>query len=119
MTYPCAHCNAPTRVINTELHPDGQHRWRRCTSCNELTRTIETCLNGRRRPGPLPNAKRKRSPRASGSRNGASVLTEADVLRLRAQAAAGIPRAALASEYGIALSSIARIVNRQGWTHIP
>jgi hypothetical protein len=47
------------------------------------------------------------------------VLTEADVLRLRAQAAAGIPRAALASEYGIALSSIARIVNRQGWTHIP
>jgi plasmid maintenance system antidote protein VapI len=53
-----------------------------------------------------------------GSRNGASVLTEDDVIRLRRQAASGIPQKNLAREYGIAPETVSRIVTRKTWTHV-
>jgi hypothetical protein len=116
--FPCAHCNGPTTVTCTELHPDGQHRWRRCTSCGRNTRTIETYLEGRRMPGPLPNAKRKHTTRCPGESNPQAVLTESDVRRLRDQAAAGVPRLTLAAQYGVSPSTVTSIVNRQTWSHV-
>ena len=116
---PCRYCNGRTRVVNTELHPDGQHRWLRCSDCGGLTRSIETYADGRSCTGPLPGAKHKRKPRATGSRNGASVLTNENVLALREAAANGVRQIDLAQHYGIDPATVSRIVNRKAWGHIP
>lgn len=107
--FPCRFCNGPTRVINTEHHPDGQRRWRRCNLCNELTRTTESTLDPRRTPG---------KARAQGSRNAAAVLTEDDVRRLRIQAARGVPHTELSRIYGVIPATVSRIVNRHAWAHV-
>jgi hypothetical protein len=103
----CRHCGARTRVVVTEHRADGTHRWLRCLVCERSLRTRETFFN------PM-----KSTYRASGSRNGASVLTEADVVRLRNLAASGIPQKNLAKEYGIAVGTVSRIVTRKLWSHI-
>lgn len=100
----------------TERRLDGSHRWRRCNTCNQLFRTLETYFR-KRKPGPIPGRPRP-GARAQGSRNGASVLTEADVRRLRQQAAQGVANYRLAAEYGIAAATVSRIIHRKLWSHI-
>ena len=118
--FPCSYCNGNTTVICTEMRRDGTHRWRRCLECSKTTRTVEACLTGRHVPGPQPGLPyRANRPRAIGERNGASVLTAKDVLRLRAQAAAGVPQYKLAEEYGLAKATVSRIVTRKLWAHLP
>lgn len=112
----CHACGDPRfRVTNTEHREDGTYRWRRCRACNYLLRFRE--VPAPTKPGPLPGTRRL-GARASGSRNAASVLTEDDVRRLRAQSTEGVPNYRLAKEYGIAPETVSRIVNRKAWTHI-
>jgi hypothetical protein len=114
---PCQWCNGPTRVLDTRLGPQGHRRRLQCQSCGQLTRSIETYESGRRMPGPLPGVKRRRSAR-QGASNGRSVLTDADIRRLREQAAAGTPRAVLAKRYGVTPNHVTRIVRRRAWRHV-
>jgi len=83
--------------------------------CATLTRTVESYLKAK--PGPKPGTP-KNGPRALGASNGASVLTEADVIRLRKLAALGTPQINLAKEYGIAAATVSRIVTRKAWSHV-
>jgi hypothetical protein len=54
--------------------------------------------------------------RARGSRNGASRLTEAQVREMRsAFAAGGVTRTALAAKYGVARSTVGRIISGTYW----
>ena len=114
---PCQWCNGTTRVVDTRLISQGQRRWLRCQNCGQLTRSIETYESGRRIPGPLPGVRRRR-PARQGASNGRSVLTDADIRRIREQAAAGTPRAVLAKRYGVTPNHITRIVRRRAWRHV-
>lgn len=112
----CRHCGGVTRVVVTEHRDDGTHRWLRCLECAASTRTLETYhLNTK--PGPIPGLP-KRGNVARGSANGASVLTEHDVRRLRTLAARGTPHKQLALKFGLHVCTISRIVNRKLWAHV-
>lgn len=54
-----------------------------------------------------------------GEHNGGSKLTQAEVVTIRERYAAGETRKALALEYGLAVSSVGRIVTGQKWPHAP
>ncbi|MYR75142.1 MULTISPECIES: HNH endonuclease [unclassified Streptomyces] len=54
----------------------------------------------------------------TGEVNGQARLTVAQVLQIRARAAAGELQRVLAAEYGISRPTVSRIVNGHGWTHI-
>lgn len=112
----CHRCGDPRfRVVNTEHRADGTYRWRRCRACDYLLRFRE--VPAPLKPGPLPGTPHL-GVRAFGSRNGASVLTEDDVIRLRRLSTEGVPNYRLAKEYGIAPATVSRIINRKVWTHI-
>ena len=53
-----------------------------------------------------------------GEHNGRSKLTQAQVITIRERHAAGETRKALALEYGLAVSSVGRIVTGQKWPHV-
>lgn len=55
----------------------------------------------------------------AGEHHSEHVLTTAEVLEMRARRAQGITLAILARDYGVSIATIARIVNRQAWTHLP
>ena len=57
--------------------------------------------------------------RQLGEKNGRSKLTEVEVVTIRERHAAGETRKALALEYGLAVSSVGRIVTGQKWPHAP
>ena len=111
----CQHCTGKTRVVVTEHRKDGTHRWLRCHQCDALSRTIERYLYPKR--GPKPGTPRS-GPRALGSRNGASVLSEDDVIRLRDLASLGHLQKELAKQYGIAPTTVSNIVTRKAWAHV-
>lgn len=56
-------------------------------------------------------------PAARGSRHGLSKLTEADVIEMRESYAQGVRQADLAARFGVAVSTVSRIVNRTVWIH--
>lgn len=113
----CRLCGSRTRVVATIPRHDGTHRWLRCMNCKASIRTLETYFMNRK-PGPVPGLP-KRGGIARGSTNGASVLTEDDVSRLRDLAAAGVLQKQIASEFGIAVGTVSRIINRKLWSHVP
>jgi hypothetical protein len=112
----CRWCNGKARVTHVTHRADGTHRWLRCFDCHGGFRTLETYLIPK--PGP-PLGSKKSGPAANGSRNGASVLTEEDVTRLRQMAADGVMQKEIARIYGIMPNTVSRIVNRKAWRHIP
>lgn len=61
------------------------------------------------------NAKRRQS---HGSRVPCSKLTEADVLALRAEHAAGSTHRALATKFGLSRGTVSKVIHRQSWSHI-
>ena len=111
----CRWCNGKARVTHTTHRGNETHRWLRCFECDGSTRTIESYVNAK--PGPLPGSK-KNGPVANGSRNGAAVLTEDDVIRLRQMAADGVLHKEIARVYGLAPSTVSRIITRKAWKHI-
>jgi hypothetical protein len=58
-------------------------------------------------------------PRLIGTQNHRSKLTDADVLRIRAEYVPGrISLEALGRKYGLGRSATASIINRKTWTHV-
>lgn len=53
-----------------------------------------------------------------GERNPMAQLCERDVLEIRAQAAAGVPRRDIAARLGTRTYNVTRIIERQRWAHI-
>lgn len=75
------------------------------------------CLANLRWVTPRQNRMDGRS--AQGSRNGASVLTEAKVRKLRKRYDSGTETVAqLALRFGVSRQTITKIGKRRGWTHI-
>ncbi len=54
-----------------------------------------------------------------GMRHGGSVLTDEQVIEIRALAASGVKLTVIADKFGVWDSNIGAIVNRQTWKHIP
>lgn len=46
-------------------------------------------------------------------------LTEEQVIQLRADVAAGMPRKTAAAKYGTTAGNVRKIVRRKGWAHVP
>lgn len=111
----CRYCGGATRVVTTVSEDERTMRWLRCLECEKSMRTIEEYYP--KRPGPKRGTPANREP-LNGSSNPASVLTEADVKRLRALSANGISNKVIAQKYGIALGTVSRIINRKTWKHI-
>lgn len=111
----CRECGGRTRVVHVTHRLDGTHRWLRCLVCKAPTRTIETYAIPK--PGPPKGSPRRGAP-ALGSSNGASVLLEADVVRLRQLWDTGVPQVELARIFGISTNSVSRIVRRLMWKHV-
>jgi len=78
--------------------------------------TVDPVVFSRR--GPKPGGRRP-GPVARGTANGAAVLTEDDVRRLRELAANGTSQKHIAATYGIAPATVSRIVTRKLWSHLP
>ena len=57
--------------------------------------------------------------RAEGERNAMAVLTEADVIRMRALRADGWKFADLADEFGVAFSTAWNATRGHTWAHVP
>ena len=65
----------------------------------------------------LDDAKRK-GRQCRGSRNGSAKLTEDDVRSIRARAASGETRTAIANAFGITYFSVRLIVQRKRWSYL-
>jgi hypothetical protein len=112
----CRHCGGKnTRVTCLRHLENTTKRYCRCLDCGQRYRTLEHYE--KLKPGPPPG-RPKRIGIARGSANGASVLTEDDVRRLRTLSASGIPHKHLACKYGLHIATISRIVNRKLWSHV-
>ena len=66
----------------------------------------------------MQDAYRNGRVRLRGEKNGHARLAAADVVAIRARAAAGETQTNLAKQYGVALSTIHAIVHRVNWQHI-
>jgi transposase len=55
---------------------------------------------------------------ARGERNGSAVLAEGQVKLIRALAAQGLSRSAIAAQFAVAKSTVTFIVNRGTWRHV-
>ena len=111
----CRECGGRTRVVHVTHRLDGTHRWLRCLVCKEPTRTIETYAIPK--PGP-PRGSPKSGELVTGSKNGASVLLEADVVRMRQMKDAGTSQVELARIFGVSTTVVSRIVRRLMWKHV-
>lgn len=111
----CRQCGSKeTRTTATEHHDSETWRYCRCLQCDARYKTVETYA--RQKPGPKPNT--VNPSRNLGADNGASVLTEANVKRLRLLAARGVSQKNIAKEFGLATSTVSRIITRKMWSHI-
>lgn len=109
----CFYCNGAVWRTTNRQKKHERHRWYQCYECGKSTHTIERYAVR----GPVRGSKKKGAV-AVGSRNGAAVFTEDDILRMRRMAAEGVLQKEIAVIFGIRPSSVSRIVNRKAWTHI-
>lgn len=111
----CRNCNSKnTRVTATEHHDKETWRYCRCLNCKHTYKTIE--IYAKQKPGPVLGT--KTGPKAKGSSNGASVLTEKDVIKLRNMAASGTRNSELSVIFGIAPATVSRIKTGKLWSHV-
>lgn len=61
---------------------------------------------------------RERGRTNAGERNGAAKLTAEDVTAIRRRRADGATYAEITAEFGIAKSTVSRVVTRAGWGHV-
>jgi hypothetical protein len=109
----CRFCNGDIYRVSNAQRKDGRHRWYRCYECDKSIHTIETYVTR----GPVPGTPKK-GPAAYGTRNGAAIFTEEDILRMRQLAADGVLQKDIAVLFGILPSSVSRIITRKAWKHI-
>jgi len=112
----CRACNSRnTRVTSTNQHDSTVTlRYCRCLDCKAHYKTKETYAVFK--PGPKKGS--KTGPKQIGSANHQSVLTEADVIRLRYMHQKGIKQVELVRIFGVSPTRISRIINRKAWTHV-
>lgn len=118
----CPDCkSADTRVISTD-HVDNKTTWRyiRCLECGAKFKTEEKYAE-RLKTGPRPwkdNYKCKPINPAKGESVASSVLTEANVLHMRALSEQGCSRQEIIKYFGVSASTVDRILKRKYWKHI-
>ena len=79
---------------------------------------LDAKMKGRIPRGDDHPARRSPAYLPRGSRHGRAKLTEADVMAIRASAAAGTSLASLGREYGVSNVCIRFVVIRRNWAHI-
>lgn len=109
----CRYCGGDLYRTCNKQRGDVRHRWYRCYDCDKTCHTIEQHI----KPGPALGKPRPGAA-AYGSRNAASVFTEADILKMRQMAADGVMQKDIAVIFGILPSSVSRIIRRHAWKHI-
>lgn len=113
----CRRCNSSnTRVTVTEHRGNETWRYCKCQDCDTRYKTIETYAV--KKPGAIPGVKRRPVTVKRGEKNGQSVLTVANVKRIRLLAEFGATYDNIAKEYGVHSSTIYRIVKRQLWDSV-
>jgi transcriptional regulator NrdR family protein len=113
----CRCCNSSnTRVTATEHHLYETWRYCRCLDCDTRYKTIETYAV--KKPGAVFGVKRRPNTIKRGEEHSQSVLTEANVKRIRLLAESGSPYINIAKEYGVHISTIYRIVKRKLWASV-
>lgn len=110
--------------VSYELHigpvPDGRIVCHRCdVRCcvnpwhlyaGDWNSNVQDCLRrGRYVSGGKPHL---------GERNGRAKLTTAQVIVIRQRATAGETQAALATEFGLSISALHKLVNNKSWSHL-
>ena len=112
----CRACNSRnTRVTCTDLKDSTVTlRYCRCLDCKAHYKTIETYALYK--PGPKIGS--KTGPKQIGSENHQSVLTEANVIRLRYMHQKGTKQIELVKIFGVSPTTVSRIINRKMWTHV-
>lgn len=112
----CRVCNSRnTRVTSTDQRDSTVTlRYCRCLDCKAHYKTKETYAVFK--PGVKTGS--KTGPKQIGSENHQSVLTEADVIRLRYMHQKGIKQVELVRIFGVSPTRISRIINRKAWTHV-
>lgn len=58
------------------------------------------------------------SPDYTGEKHPCALVTEVDVVEIRSLRASGVRRATVASLYGMSVSNVSAIANRQNWKHV-
>lgn len=109
----CRFCGGKLRRVTNVQRKDERHRWYRCYDCDKKMHTVERCIV----PGPDPGIK-GHGNNARGSRNGSSVFTEEDILRMRQMAADGVMQKDIMKIFGISQPYVSKIICRKVWTHI-
>ena len=112
----CRTCNSRnTRVTSTDYKSSTVTlRYCRCLDCKARYTTRETYVVFK--PGPKVGS--KTGPKQVGSENHQSVLTEADVIRLRYMYQKGTKQVELVKIFGVSPTVISKIINRKAWTHV-
>lgn len=112
----CRACNSRnTRVTCTDSKDVTlTKRYCRCLDCKAHYQTVETYLIAK--PGPKFGS--KTGTKVCGSAHPQSVLTEADVIRLRDMYEKGTRQVELVKIFGIEKTTVYKIVHRKKWTHV-
>jgi hypothetical protein len=93
--FACHHCDNPSCV-------NPEHLWLGTAADNNQD-----------------SARKGRKPRLHGERSGTAKLTNEQVYEIRARSRGGERLIALAREFGVGDSAIAKIRDGQSWTHLP
>jgi hypothetical protein len=111
----CRSCNSlNTKVTVTKHKLTETWRYCRCLDCNSRYKTIETYVIAK--PGPRFGS--KTGTKVCGSAHPNSVLTEADVIKLRDMYQKGTRQVELVKIFGIEKTTVYKIVHRKNWTHV-
>ena len=116
----CPKCSEKTRVTNTTVHPTGRRirRFRHCDNCGHNFRTTQHSekLDD---DGFFWRYDHTRSAKMQGENCTSAVLTNKDVIRLRAKYhAGGVTFEQLAKGTGLSSTCIRQAIKGQTWKHL-
>lgn len=112
----CRACNSSnTRVTSTDQRDSTiTLRYCRCLACKAHYKTIEKYAV----PKPGPKLGSKTGTKVCGSAHPQSVLTEADVIKMRYMHQKGIKQKELIKIFGVSSVTVSNICQRKAWTHV-
>lgn len=106
---------ASWRIHHGEI-PDGMSVCHRCD--------VPSCVNpdhlwlGTNIENIADRHAKGRDPATHGERHGMSILTADEVMRIRARRAAGARRDVLATDFGVSVATIKKIIGGHTWRHL-
>jgi hypothetical protein len=112
----CRACNSRnTRVITTDAkNATLTKRYCRCLDCKAHYQTVEKYAV----PKPGPKLGSKTGTKVCGSAHPQSILTEADVIKMRYMHQKGIKQKELIKIFGVSSVTVSNICQRKAWTHV-